>query len=119
VPSSVVFYQAEADVGASTPIQIHLTPPKASCLHLLPLKRIQVHFSDNRPPLTINHLDGDDRPIYLGHIGDDQVILDGSLTFQPGVTKVLHGAITSNIPEELKVSKSVINFPTHRSHPDS
>lgn len=103
VSSSVIFYQAEAAVGANTPIQIHLTPPKSSVLSLLPLRSLHLHFSDNRPPLTIRHKDGGDSPIYLGNIASEEVAVEGSLIFQPGVTKVLYGGITSGIPQELKV----------------
>lgn len=109
VPVSVVFYEAEAAVGVNTPFQIHFTAPKSSCLHLLPVKSLSIHFSDERPPLTVNHVEGENRPIYLANIAAESKTIDASLVFEPGITKVLYGGITSNTPRELKVSE--INYP--------
>lgn len=109
VSAAVIFYEEHTSVGGKTPFQLRITTPPSASLHILSIKSLRIHFSDNRQPATVNHVAvAEDSPsISLGDIGDAESEVtqkEGNLSFIPGTTQVLFGTISSASATELKVT---------------
>jgi hypothetical protein len=119
VSTVVTFYEEYTSVGGKTPFQLRITTPPSASLHLLPISSLKIYFSDERQPVTVNHVTAsEDSPsISLGDIGNSEsevIQRNRNLEFIPGTTQVLYGTVSSATAIELKVTLITPEREEHR-----
>ncbi|KAK7036442.1 hypothetical protein VNI00_011639 [Paramarasmius palmivorus] len=106
--TNLVFRRPEVQVGEQAAFQLSLTSPKDTPISMLPFASLEVFVSDDKPPITITHVDGHHagpiQKVDLGYVTPDGVTVEADLRWNPGSTLILTGTISSDVPTTLSLS---------------
>jgi len=112
----VVFWQSEVGISEPAAFQLHLRAPTWVSLAVLPFVSLSLEFSDNRPPVVIQHSPpsqaAEPRQLQRVDLGtvhsqgqQDPKEIHADLRWAPGGTLILAGTLASDLPTILGVGK--------------
>ncbi|GAA5896567.1 uncharacterized protein JCM6883_006946 [Sporobolomyces salmoneus] len=107
------FLRPTSTISNLVPFQLAISSPSHARLSSFTFDSLEIHFNDDRPPVTVRHAPTEDSPsgkVERYEIKREESETKADLRWKDGTTKVFYGTVSSEVAISLTVEKVVLDL---------